>query len=265
MPLAAEIDTPERLIAPALGALPGVRHGFFTRRGGVSTGPYASLNTGTGSDDDRAAVLENRARVAAVLGAPPTHLLTPTQVHGTKVVVATLPWAPGGGPEADAVVADRPGLAVGIGTADCAPVLFADHKAGVVAAAHAGWRGALEGVLEATVAAMEQLGARRYRIVAAIGPAIAQPSYEVGPEFREQFLTADPENDRFFRPADRPGHALFDLPAYVAARLATRGLAAVEDLRLDTYADPARFFSHRRGTHAGAPDYGRMVSAIALV
>jgi len=252
------------LQAGSLAAMPGVRHAFFTREGGVSQGIYASLNGGVGSQDDRAHVAENRARMAAALGVPSAALVTPYQIHSAEVVVAEAPWTHAARPRADAVVTRLPNLAVGVSTADCGPVLLADGAAGVIGAAHAGWRGALAGVIDAAIAAMERLGAERRRIVAVLGPMIRQPNYEVGGELVERFVAADPANDRFFRPATRPGHALFDLPGYVAARLAAAEVGTVEDLAQCTYADPQRYFSFRRATHRGEPDYGRHVNAIAL-
>lgn len=252
------------LQAPSLKALDGVRHAFFTREGGVSQGLYASLNGGVGSNDDAAHVAENRARMATALGVAPGALVTPYQVHSADVAVAEAPWTPAERPRADAVVTRVPGLAIGVSTADCGPVLLADPSARVVAAAHAGWRGALAGVTDAAIAAMERLGAERSRIVAAIGPMIRQPSYEVGPELIEQFLAADAANSRFFAPAARAGHAMFDLAGYVAARLGAAGITHVEDLGRCTYAEPALFYSFRRTTHRGEPDYGRHINAIAL-
>jgi YfiH family protein len=249
--------------APAL-ALPGIRHAFFTRTGGVSTGIYSGLNTGTGSRDSRVAVLENRARAARHLGTAPERLATPYQVHGTEAVHVVAAWAPGAGPKADAVVTDRPGIAIGVGSADCGPVLFADPQARIVGAAHAGWKGAFTGVLESAVAAMERLGARRERIAAVLGPAISAASYEVGPEFSARFVEADAGNERFFAPSPRDGHAMFDLAGYITARLRAAGVDAVGDVALCTYADADRFFSYRRATHRGEPDYGRLLSAIAL-
>jgi len=253
------------LQAKSLAAVAGIRHAFFTREGGVSTGIYASLNGGVGSNDDRANVAENRARMAAALGVAREALATPYQIHSADVVVADAAWTQETRPRADAVVTRVPRLAIGVGTADCGPVLLADHAAGVVGAAHAGWRGALAGVTDAAVAAMERLGAERGRIVAALGPMIRQPSYEVGPELVARFRAADPGNDRFFRAAARPNHALFDLPDYIASRLAAAGIGTIEDLAECTYADPSRFFSFRRATHRGEPDYGRHINAIALV
>jgi hypothetical protein len=250
--------------APAL-ALPGVRHAFFTRAGGASTGLYAGLNTGVGSRDARETVLENRRRASEHLGTTSERLATPYQVHGTDAVMVEEVWGPGLGPKADAVVTDRPGIAVGVGTADCGPVLFADSGAGVVAAAHSGWKGAFTGILESTVDAMERLGARRDNIVAVLGPTISADAYEVGPEFVARFEEAEAENARFFRPSERDGHAYFDLPAYVVARLRRAGLGDAHHLDLCTYADETRFYSYRRATHRGEPDYGRLLSAIMLV
>jgi YfiH family protein len=244
--------------------LPGVRHAFFTREGGVSTGPYASLNGGVGSRDDAAHIAENRKRMAHALDVAPASLLTAYQIHSPTVVVADAPWATDARPRADAIVTQRPGLAVGVSTADCGPILFADPKACVVGAAHAGWRGALAGVAEATIAAMERLGAKRGDIHAALGPIIRQDSYEVGSDLIARFAAEDAETERFFRPAARNGHFMFDLPGYIGARLADAGVRHIEDLGLCTYADPARFFSFRRSTHRGEGDYGRHVNAIAL-
>jgi len=252
------------LQAPSLGKLARIRHGFFTRAGGVSHGVYASLNGGVGSNDAPDKVADNRARMAAALGVTPDRLLTPYQIHSPDVVVAENPWTSADRPRADAVVTRTPSLAIGVSTADCGPLLFADEAAGVVAAAHAGWRGAFTGVIEATVAAMEKLGAERSRIAAALGPTISQPNYEVGPEFVERFLAADADNARFFAATDRPGHALFDLNGYIAARIQRAGIVNFEDLSLCTYAEPERFYSFRRSTHRAEPDYGRHINAIAL-
>ena len=239
--------------------LEGIAHGFLGRRGGVSLGTIAGLNVGHGAEDDSEAVAENRRRaVAAVL--PGAKLATVYQVHSPDAVEVCEPWPHDERPRADALVTDRPGVLLGVVTADCAPVLLADHEAGVVGAAHAGWRGAHGGVLANVVAAMERLGARADRIVAAVGPAIAQPSYEVDARFRENF-TADDE--RFFA-AGHEGHWQFDLEGYVAARLRAAGVGTVDRLRLDTYADEGRFFSYRRATHRGEPTYGRQFSLIGL-
>ena len=243
-------------------ALDGVPHGFLGRRGGVSTGAYAGLNVGTGSDDDPDAVAENR-RLATEAVLPGAALATVYQVHSADAVVVRAATEGEERPRADALVTDRPGLALGILTADCAPVLFADRDAGVVGAAHAGWKGALAGVTDSTIAAMEELGARRNRIAAAIGPCIARASYEVDAAFVRRFEDASPENERFFT-AGRAGHAQFDLEAYVAHRLAAAGLARVEALGLDTYADPGRFYSYRRATHRAEPAYGRQIAIIGL-
>jgi purine-nucleoside/S-methyl-5'-thioadenosine phosphorylase / adenosine deaminase len=250
--------------AASLAGLAGVRHGFFTRAGGVSQGIYASLNGGPGSKDGPAQVTENRARMAVALGVAADRLLTAYQIHSPDVVTIDKPWSLDERPRADAIVTRTEGLAIGVTTADCGPVLFADAAAGVIGAAHAGWRGAFTGVLEATIAAMEGCGAKRDRIVAALGPMIRQPNYEVGPEFVTRFGADDPANERFFRPSSRPDHALFDLPGYIAARLARAGLQQVEDLGHCTYAEEARFFSYRRSTHRAEADYGRHINAIAL-
>jgi polyphenol oxidase len=252
------------LQATALSALSGIRHAFFTRDGGVSGGIYASLNGGAGSDDAPAHVAENRARMAAALGVAPDRLLTAYQIHSPDVVTIDRPWPPNERPRADAIVTKTPALAIGVTTADCGPVLFADERAGVIAAAHAGWRGAATGVLEATIAAMERCGADRARIVAALGPMIRQSNYEVGPEFVARFTAEGGANERFFRPSERPDHALFDLPGYIAARLQAAGVDRVEDLGHCTYAEEMRFFSYRRSTHRKEADYGRHINAIAL-
>lgn len=252
------------LQSPALGALPGIRHAFFTREGGVSDGIYGSLNGGVGSRDDKAKVAENRARMARALGVPDDNLATAYQIHSPGVVIAERSWDAETRPKADAVVTVTPDLAVGVSTADCGPVLFADAGARVIGAAHAGWRGALGGVLESTLSAMETLGARRADVVAVLGPMIRQPNYEVGAEFVAAFAAQDPANARFFMPSPRAGHSLFDLPGYIAARLARAGIGQVSDLGHCTYADPARFYSYRRSQHRAEPDYGRHINAIAL-
>lgn len=236
-------------------------HGFFGREGGVSGGIYAGLNCGTGSYDNKLAVAENRRRVAAAMGMKPENLTTVHQVHSPNVVVvnATITGNP---PQADAMVTDVPGVLLGILTADCAPVLFADHNAGVVGAAHAGWGGAYGGVLENTVMAMEKLGADRARIRAVVGPCIAQASYEVGPEFIDRF-SADDRAQYFIR-SDRAGHYRFDLPAYAIGRLRGAGLQRIAVLAMDTYTEADYFFSYRRATHHGEPDYGRQISVIGL-
>jgi len=252
------------LQAPSLGKLARIRHGFFTRSGGVSHGVYATLNGGVGSSDAPDRVAENRARMAAALGVQPERLLTPYQIHSPDVVVADEPWTHEARPRADAIVTRVAGLAIGVSTADCGPLLMADAEAGVIGAAHAGWRGALTGVIEAAVAAMEKLGAERGRIVAALGPAIRQPNYEVGPEFVARFVAADADNARFFVASERAGHAMFDLAGYIADRIQRAGIVQFEDLALCTFAEPERFFSYRRTTKQGEPDYGRHINAIAL-
>lgn len=248
----------------ALSRDPRIRHAFFTREGGASEGLYASLNGGLGSGDDRARVLTNRARMAERVGVAPDALLSVHQIHSPDVVVVEEPWAQDARPKADAMATDRPGVALAILTADCGPVLFADGDAGVIGAAHAGWRGALGGVVEATVAAMERLGARRERIAAVLGPTISQPAYEVGAELRDAVVAEDADAARFFAPGAREGKFQFDLPGYIGARLARAGIGAAHDLARCTYAEEGRFYSYRRATHRGEPDYGRLVSAIAL-
>lgn len=244
------------------GALTGVAHGFLGRRGGMAEGVVAGLNAGLGAGDDDRAVQRNRALALAAVR-PGARLVTVYQVHSADCVTVREPWADAERPHADALVTDRPGLLLGVVTADCAPVLLADREAGVVGAAHAGWKGAVGGVTDAAVAAMEALGARRERIAAAVGPCIAQPSYEVDAGFRERFRAADAGNARYFV-AGRPDHFQFDLEAYVAARLEAAGIGRVERLGLDTYPDPARFYSFRRATHRGEVTYGRQISLIGL-
>jgi YfiH family protein len=245
-------------------ALTGIRHAFFTREGGVSGGIYESLNGGVGSRDDAAHVGENRARMAASLGVVPDRFLTVYQVHSPTVIVAETPWSHEARPRADAIVTRMRDLAIGVTTADCGPVLFADPTAHVIGTAHAGWRGALTGVIEATLDAMERLGAKRRNIRAAIGPMIRQQNYEVGPDLIERFAAEDGASSRFFAPTARDGHAQFDLGGYVATRLERAGVDQIDDLGLCTYADPARFYSYRRVSHRAEPDYGRHVNAIVL-
>ena len=252
------------LVSPRLADAAGVAHGFFGRQGGVSTGIFASLNCGFGSSDDAGNVGENRRRVAARLGADENNLLTVYQIHSADTVVVSTPWLRGDAPKADAMATNVKGIALGVLAADCAPVLFADDKAGVVGSAHAGWKGALGGVVESAVRAMEGLGADRKRIRAAIGPCISQKAYEVGPEFLARFVEAAAGNAAFFRPSARPEHAMFDLPGYVASRLSALGLASVENTNVCTYEHDERYFSFRRTTHRGEPDYGRNLSAIML-
>lgn len=253
-----------RIEAPALARLPGIRHGFFTRQGGVSGGLYASLNGGMGSQDTLAHVEENRARMAAVLDIAPQALVACWQVHSASAVILTHPWTRAQAPQADGVVTAVTGLGATVTVADCGPVLLADPVARVVGAAHAGWKGALKGILADTIAKMEDLGAQPSRIIAAIGPLIRQESYEVSEDFMAPFLEEDRGHSRFFRTAERAGHAWFDLPGFIALRLRQAGVGQVEDLGLNTYGDETRFFSYRRATHRREADYGRMVAAITL-
>jgi purine-nucleoside/S-methyl-5'-thioadenosine phosphorylase / adenosine deaminase len=257
--------TPDRAMfcASTLESCDGICHGFFTRQGGVSTGIYGSLNCGPGSRDDAENVRQNRALVAQTLGVAPDHLLTLYQIHSATAVVVDKAWD-GEAAEADALVTRTPGLAIGALTADCAPVLFCDREARVIAAAHAGWRGALSGIAEATVAAMEELGASRERIVAVIGPSISQRAYEVGAEYVDHFLAEEPTSSAFFMTDDSSGEPHFDLSGYVAERLSRAGVGTISDLGLCTYCDETRLFSYRRSQHHGEDDYGRQISAIVL-
>ena len=249
--------------SPLLSSIPGLRHAFFTREGGVSDGIYASLNGGLGSRDVAANVAENRRRMAELLGVAPEHLLSVHQTHSPDVVVASGPWQGPSRPLADAIVTRSEGLAIAATAADCGPILLVDPNARVIGAAHAGWKGALTGILESTVEAMEKLGAERSGIVAAIGPLIRQRSYEVGGEFVERFMQADAENALFFIPSTREGHAMFDLAGFIRMRLENAGVLMIDDIGADTYSDE-RFFSYRRSVHRKEPDYGRHVHAIAL-
>jgi hypothetical protein len=253
-----------KVLAPSLSALDGIRHAFFTREGGVSDGIYASLNSGIASKDDASRVAENRARMARALGVDAARLITAYQIHSATVAVADRPWNAETRPRADAIVTKVPGLAIGVSTADCGPLLFADREARVIGAAHAGWRGALSGVIENTVAAMEKLGADRRRMTVALGPLIRQPNYEVSAGFVDEFLRIDKSNIRFFASAAREGHAMFDLPAFIASRLEQSGIDRFEDIGVCTYADADRFYSYRRSVHRAEPDYGRHVNAIVL-
>jgi len=243
---------------------PRIRHAFFTRRGGVSTGVYSSLNGGAGSNDDPARVADNRARMAKAIGVEASRLAVPFQVHSAEALAVEAPFSTEARPRCDGLVTAKAELGIGVTGADCGILLFAEPEAGVIGAAHAGWRGALSGIIEATVDAMANQGAALRRIRAALGPCIRQPSYEVGPEFRTLFLDRDPKSEGFFVPAGRDGHAMFDLAGYIGMRLARAGVEHYEDLALDTYADDERFFSFRRSTHRQEPDYGRLVAAIAL-
>ena len=254
----------EPIESPLLAALPGIRHGFFTRQGGVSEGIYAELNCGPGSADDPAAVRENRARVAGHLGGQHDDVATLYQIHSGDAVAIDALTTPDNRPKADGVVTNVPGLVIGILTADCGPVLFADAEAKVVGAAHAGWRGAVGGVLAATVAQMEKLGARRERIVAAVGPCINQQSYEVGPDFEATLLEGCPDNSRFLARAEPNSKAHFDLPGFIVSQLDKLGLAQIERKSPCTYVNESQFFSFRRSTHRSEPDYGRQISAIVV-
>jgi polyphenol oxidase len=266
------MDHPHMSTGPALGASDvlrsadleaagGARHGFFGRLGGVSTGIYAGLNVGTGSNDEPGRVAENRASASAFLGASPERLATPWQVHSADALIVDAPF-PAERPKADAVVTRVPGLVVGVLTADCGPILFHDPENGVVGAAHAGWRGALGGILEATLDAMERIGAERGRVRAVLGPTITQGNYEVGADMADQFPAADRE--RFFASGAAPGKAQFDLPGFVLSRLRAAGVGSAGFVGRCTYGEPERFFSFRRTTHRGEPDYGRQLSAIVL-
>jgi polyphenol oxidase len=252
-----------KLDSPLLAAVPRLRHAFFTREGGVSSGLYAGLNGGLGSRDDPADVAENRRRMAEQMGTSLEHFLSVHQVHSPDAVIATGPWQGAARPKADAVVTQAEGLAIGVTAADCGPILFVEPRARVIGAAHAGWKGALTGIIESTIEAMEKLGAERGGIIAAIGPLIRQGSYEVGPEFVNRFLDADAEYGMFFIPSTRERHAMFDLAGFIRMRLENAGVLMIDDLGVDTYADE-RFYSYRRSVHRNEPDYGRHVHAIAL-
>jgi polyphenol oxidase len=249
--------------SPLLSAIPGVRHAFFTREGGVSGGIYQSLNAGLGSQDDPAHIAENRRRMAEQIGVAPERFLSVHQTHSPDVAVAEGPWPAAPRPRADAIVTRTPGLAIGVTAADCGPILLVDPSARVIGAAHAGWKGALTGVLESTLTAMEKLGAERSAILAAIGPLIRQCSYEVGGEFVERFIESEAENTLFFLPSTREGHSMFDLAGFIRRRLENAGVLMIDDTGLDTYSDE-RFFSYRRSVHRSEPDYGRHVHAIVL-
>ncbi|MCO5065132.1 MAG: peptidoglycan editing factor PgeF [Rhizobiaceae bacterium] len=255
---------PEPIVSPLLEGLAasGIRHGYFTRTGGVSEGIYKGLNTGTGSSDDPAKVRENRERVAAWMGVEIESLMSAHQIHSPDALVVREPFS-GPRPKVDALVTDRPGIAVGASSADCGPILFVEPQARVIGAAHAGWKGALTGVLESTVDAMISLGAERERIRAALGPSISQANYEVGPEFVERFIEQDRDNAAYFTMSANAGHSMFDLNSYTVDRLRKAGVQA-EALYLCTYADDALFYSYRRSTHRREPDYGRHISAIVM-
>jgi purine-nucleoside/S-methyl-5'-thioadenosine phosphorylase / adenosine deaminase len=251
------------LSSPLLSAIPGLRHAFFTRDGGVSDGFYAGLNGGLGSNDDPANVRENRRRMADAMGVAPEQFVSVHQIHSPDAIVATGPWQGPLRPKADAIVTRVDGLAIGVTTADCGPILFVDPNARVIGAAHAGWKGALTGIVESTIETMEKLGAERGGIVAAIGPLIRQASYEVGGEFVERFIEADADNALYFIPSTRDGHAMFDLAGFIRMRLENAGVLMIDDLGIDTYSDE-RCFSYRRSVHRKEPDYGRHVHAIVL-
>jgi YfiH family protein len=251
-------------ITSELLTTPGMAHAFFTRIGGVSEGVYASLNGGIGSQDCAAAVSENRARMALAIGIDKEHLLIPFQVHSADAIVVDTPWAADRRPRADAIATATPGLGLAVTGADCGVVLLADASARVIGAAHAGWKGALSGIIEAALEAMEKLGAARNRIRAVLGPTIGPYSYEVGADFIARFMAESKDNARFFRRSEKLGHALFDLPSYIGMRARCAGCGHFFNLGLDTYVDDTRFFSYRRSVHRNEPDYGRLVAAIAL-
>jgi YfiH family protein len=251
------------LSSPLLVAVPDLRHAFFSSEGGVSTGLYKSLNGGLGSNDDPAYVIENRRRMAQHLHVAPSHFLTAFQIHSPDVAVVKQPWDNASRPRVDAMVTNVPGIAIGVTAADCGPILFADPKARVIGAAHAGWKGAFSGVLENTIARMEKLGANRGDIIAAVGPLIRQSSYEVGAEFVTRFKEADAANAKFFIPSTRADHAMFDLAGYIKLRLERADITMIDDVQTDTYADE-RFYSYRRSVHRKKPDYGRNIHAIVL-
>lgn len=250
--------------ASDLKSATNLRHGFFTRKGGHSDGLFTSLNCGFGSGDDKPTVAKNRDTAGEALGVAGSHLQTVWQWHSPDVILAQAPWDPLAPPKGDAIVTTKRGLAIAVLTADCAPLLFADAQAGVIGAAHAGWKGALAGVSDATITAMEQQGARRQHITAVIGPTISQPAYEVGPEFPAPFIAQDAGNADFFIPSGRAYHHMFDLPGYLTRRLTRSGIGKVVNLAICTYSDEDRFFSFRRATHRSEKDYGRQISAIVL-
>ncbi|MDG2318983.1 MAG: peptidoglycan editing factor PgeF [Rhodospirillaceae bacterium] len=253
------------LKADNLTALSNVKHGFFTRRNGHSSGIYAGLNCGLGSGDHKGVVIRNRNMCAELLGVESCNLLTVHQEHTADVVTVDTPWVPDGAPVADALVTDRPGLALAILAADCAPILFADPEAGVIGAAHAGWKGAFGGIIEATVGTMTTLGAQRETIRVAVGPCIGASSYEVGPEFRTRIVEQNTDHDCYFKGSGKADHFYFDLQSYVANRIKLTGISKIESLDTNTYGDEERFFSYRRACHRGETDYGRQLSGIALI
>lgn len=249
---------------PALSQISAINHGFFTRRGGTSNNAYDSLNCGYGSDDDRENVTNNRARVATELGVTPENLVTGYQVHSPDVAIVSSPFSDDNRPKVDALVTKIPGLAVAVLTADCGPLLFADHKNRIVAAAHAGWKGAVGGVIENTLSQMENLGAERANITAILGPTISRSNYEVDDAFKARFTSISPDYESFFSKGQREGHCQFDLPSFIMAKLNSEGVANAINLDRCTYAEPDEFFSYRRATHKNEPDYGRQITAIAV-
>jgi hypothetical protein len=252
------------IVAKELASFGGVVHGFMTREGGYSRGLYASLNCGLGSGDDKETVRRNRAKAADQIGAARDRLITLYQHHSADVVIVDSPWADAERPKADAMVTSKQGLAIGVLTADCGPVLLCDPVGGIIGAAHAGWKGALHGILENTVTAMEKIGGNRDHIVAAIGPTISQRNYEVGPEFLRQFATVEADAEKWFIPSAKPSHFRFDLPGYIGSRLGRAGVRTIVALPHCTYAEEERYFSYRRTTHRGESDYGRQLSVIML-
>jgi YfiH family protein len=250
--------------AQELKSARSIRHGFFTRQGGHSEGLFASLNCGFGSGDDKPTVARNRAEVGEQLGIEGDKLLTAWQWHSADVIVADAPWDALKPPKGDAIVTTKPGLAIAVLTADCAPILFADAERGVVGVAHAGWKGALAGISDATIAVMEENGARRESMTAIIGPTISRDVYEVGPDFADQFIAEASDNADFFAPSTRSRHQMFDLPGYLRRRIARQGIGQVIDMALCTYSDEDRFYSYRRATHRQEKEYGRQISAIVL-
>ena len=252
------------MITSKILTIPGIRHAFFTREDGVSSGLYATLNGGQGSNDAPEAVVENRRRMASALCVPPGNFISCYQIHSPDVVTVTKPWLPDQRPRADGMVTRAKGIALAIGTADCGPVLFADQQEGVIGACHAGWKGAVSGILEETIGAMEALGSQRRNINVVLGPTISQKAYEVGPEFVERFLAQDSAFSRFFIPSDKAGFSMFNLPHFIGYRLELAKIGIFEDLALCTYLDEHRFFSYRRTTHRREPDYGRLIAAIAI-
>lgn len=263
-PSASNPQNDMRLEGTALGKLSHIAHGFFTRANGVSQGIYRGLNCGAGSDDKPEHVAENRKRVADNLQLTPGNLLSLHQIHSPQTIYVSQPWALGKGPKADAMVTDQPGIGLGILTADCTPVLLADAERPIIGAAHAGWKGAVGGILESVVAEMETRGAHRPSIIATIGPTISQSNYEVGQDFKEQFLTQNPDSQKWFKPGQKEAHFQFDLPGFVCDRLAQLNIGTIQNMELCTYADEKRFFSYRRTTHHAQSDYGRGLSVITL-